>query len=76
MDFRRRQEYAAPFVGERAVAQYRGIPPYPETQDYVTKVMSFYGGPVEGGTTPPTRIYQIVAPDGTTTYTNIQPRGR
>ena len=67
---------AAYNAGERAVAQYGGIPPYPETQDYVTKVLGFYGGPVEGGTTPPTRVYQLVAPDGTLTYTNIPPRGR
>src|SRR5688572_26910290 len=67
---------AAYNAGERAVVQHRGIPPYPETQDYVTKVLSLYGGVVEGGSTPPTRIYQTVAPDGTTTYTNIPPRGR
>jgi soluble lytic murein transglycosylase len=67
---------AAYNAGERAVAQYRGIPPYPETQDYVTKVLNFYGGTVQGGTTPPTRIYQTIAPDGTMTYTNIPPRGR
>jgi Transglycosylase SLT domain len=66
---------AAYNAGERAVVQYGGIPPYPETQDYVTKVMQFYGS-VEGGTTPATRIYQTVAPDGTVTYTNIPPRGR
>jgi hypothetical protein len=67
---------AAYNAGERAVLQYGGIPPYPETQDYVTKVLYFYGGPVEGGTTPPTRIYQTVAPDGTIVYTNIPPRGK
>jgi hypothetical protein len=67
---------AAYNAGERAVLQYGGIPPYAETQDYVTKVLYFYGGPVEGGTTPPTRIYQTVAPDGTIVYTNIPPRGK
>ena len=66
---------AAYNAGEKAVVQYGGIPPYPETQDYVTKVLYFYGGPVEGGSTPPTRIYQTVAPDGTIVYTNIPPRG-
>jgi hypothetical protein len=67
---------AAYNAGEKAVTQYGGIPPYPETQDYVAKVLQFYGSPVEGGTTPPTRIYQTVDSDGTITYTNIPPRGR
>jgi Transglycosylase SLT domain len=67
---------AAYNAGEKAVMQYRGIPPYPETQDYVTKVLYFYGGLVEGGTTPPTRIYQTIETDGTVVYTNIPPRGR
>ena len=68
---------AAYNAGEKAVVQYRGVPPYPETQDYVTKVLYFYGAPVvQGGDTPPTRIYQTVAPDGTIVYTNIPPRGR
>ena len=67
---------AAYNAGERAVVQYGGIPPYPETQDYVTKVLHFYGSPVEGGNTPSSRIYQTVGSDGTVTYTNIPPRGR
>jgi hypothetical protein len=67
---------AAYNAGEKAVTMYGGrIPPYPETQEYVTKVLRFYGA-VEGGQTPPTRIYQILSPDGTLTYTNIPPRGR
>ena len=67
---------AAYNAGEKAVTRHGGIPPYPETQDYVAKVLQFYGGAVEGGTTPPTRIYQTVDSDGTVTYTNIPPRGR
>jgi hypothetical protein len=67
---------AAYNAGEKAVVQHGGIPPYPETRNYVTKVLYFYGSPIEGGTTPPTRIYQTVTPDGTVVYTNIPPRGR
>ena len=67
---------AAYNAGEKAVTTYGGIPPYPETQDYVSKVLRFYGAPVQGGDTPPTRIYQTIAKDGTVTYTNIPPRGQ
>ena len=67
---------AAYNAGEKAVLHHRGIPPYPETQDYVAKVLSFYGGHVQGGSTPPTRIYQTIQPDGTMVYTNIPPKGR
>ena len=67
---------AAYNAGEKAVVQYGGIPPYAETQDYVSKVLYFYGAVIEGGSTPPSRIYQTIAPDGAVVYTNIPPRGR
>ncbi len=34
---------AAYNAGERAVLRYQGLPPYPETQDYVRKVLDRYG---------------------------------
>jgi soluble lytic murein transglycosylase len=67
---------AAYNAGEKAVVQYGGIPPYPETQDYVTKVLAFYGGSADTGAAAPMRVYQSVEPDGTVVYTNIPPRGK
>lgn len=34
---------AAYNAGEGAVARYGGVPPYPETQDYVVRVRTYYG---------------------------------
>lgn len=64
---------AAYNAGERAVLTHGGIPPYPETQDYVTKVLRYYDGAKFGASTP---VYRTVADDGTVIYTNIPPRGR
>jgi soluble lytic murein transglycosylase-like protein len=60
---------AAYNAGENAVTQYRGIPPYPETQEYVRKILGSQSGAGEA----PQIIYRHESPDGTVTYTNIRP---
>jgi len=71
---------AAYNAGAQAVTHYRGIPPYPETQGYVTKVLRLFGGSGSNQAeaaviAPPSRVYRVVNADGTTVYTNIPPRG-
>ena len=64
---------AAYNAGERPVATFRGIPPYPETRDYVARVLRLYGAPLtwelQGS-----GIQQFVGRDGSVTYTNVAPR--
>lgn len=69
---------AAYNAGEQAVTYYRGIPPYPETQDYVQKVLSLFNGgnsPIASARAPlayPT--YHFTDADGTVVYSNLPPR--
>lgn len=75
---------AAYNAGEQAVMNHRGVPPYRETRDYVTRILSFFG-PTPASAQPasapaptpepepPQRTYRTEAPDGTITYTNIPP---
>ena len=64
---------AAYNAGERPVAIYRGIPPYPETREYVARVLRYYGAPpaweLQGS-----GITQLVQRDGTVVYTNVSPQ--
>jgi len=67
-------------AGENAVARYKGIPPYRETQDYVKKVTTLYqpsadelAGEDLAEIAPPQvnrKIYRVVQPDGHVLFTN------
>ena len=63
---------AAYNAGEKPVTSYRGIPPYPETREYVARVLRYYGAPpaweLQGNS-----IQQLVQRDGTVVYTNVAP---
>ncbi len=68
---------AAYNAGERAVASHRGIPPYPETHDYVTRVLELFNDAVDALPLPvPGSVYRTIGADGAIVYTNIPPRGR
>jgi hypothetical protein len=63
---------AAYNAGAGAVDTYRGIPPYPETQDYVRKILQIHGG--GGGVSQP--IFRYEDGRGAIIYTNVPPAGR
>jgi hypothetical protein len=65
---------AAYNAGEQAVTLYRGVPPYPETQEYVARVLRLIDHVPDPAL--PTETYRTVQSDGTTVYSNIPPRGR
>ena len=64
---------AAYNAGAQPVATFRGIPPYPETRDYVARVLRLYGAPI-AWELQASGIHQIVERDGTVVYTNVAPR--
>jgi len=64
---------AAYNAGDRPVASFRGIPPYPETREYVARVLRYYGAPL-AWELQGSNIQQYVGRDGSVTYTNVAPR--
>jgi transglycosylase-like protein with SLT domain len=72
---------AAYNAGEQAVAQHGGVPPYPETQGYVQKVLTMFQGTAEASPAAPAAArdaapqatYRIERDDGTVVYTNVPP---
>lgn len=67
---------AAYNAGVQAVLAWGGIPPYPETQEYVTRVLRLFGQPAAPPPSLPRSTYRVVEADGTVVYTNIPPRRR
>jgi soluble lytic murein transglycosylase len=63
---------AAYNAGEKPVAAYGGVPPYPETRQYVTQVLRFYDAPLEWRPSPAATAHRIVHPNGMIVYTNIR----
>lgn len=67
---------AAYNAGEQAVVNYRGVPPYRETRDYVTRILGMFTPappPQAREPEPPPVTYRIEGADGTVIYTNIPP---
>jgi soluble lytic murein transglycosylase-like protein len=56
---------AAYNAGENAVLQYGGIPPYPETQQYIKRVLALYSTAA-----PPRKIYRYQTANGSILFTD------
>jgi soluble lytic murein transglycosylase-like protein len=61
---------AAYNAGEGAVNTHGGIPPYPETQQYVGRILSIVGGDTSAASIP-SSTFRYIETDGAVVYTNI-----
>jgi len=66
---------AAYNAGEEAVKKYNGVPPYPETKQYIRRVMSLMGMSYTFSTTvrPKMKIYKYTTETGKTIITDTLP---
>jgi soluble lytic murein transglycosylase-like protein len=64
---------AAYNAGEQAVISHGGIPPFPETRQYVSRVLEVYGSTTVGRQRS---TFRTVDRNGTVVYTNLPPHGR
>jgi len=66
---------AAYNAGEEAVSKYNGVPPYPETKQYIRRVMSLMGMSYTFSPTPRARmkIYKYTTAEGKTIITDTLP---
>jgi hypothetical protein len=65
---------AAYNAGEAAVDAHRGVPPFPETQQYVQRVLRLAGSTGAAGGAQ--ALYRYTDPDNTLTYSNLSPPAR
>ena len=62
---------AAYNAGEKPVRDYRGVPPYPETRQYVAQVLQLYNASAAPRLVG-RDVHRVVQADGSVLYTNVR----